>query len=337
MKKTKRRYLALFLALFLFSSVLTGCSAKAPNKDSGAYAPENETSSDAYNAYMEPEPQVGDASATDLTVTGNGAVQSDKIIYSGYAEVETLHFEDSIDAVYAILERCGGFLESENITGVDYASSYHGMPKSRTANFTLRIPKGDYSDVTTALGTEVGNVTYLSSEASNVSAAYADYESRVTIYRTEEERLLSYLANAQNVEEMLAIEDRLSEVRYQIETYTGYLNNMDSQISYSTLKIRLTEVQALTEDKAPDVPYGKQLSDGFMESLKRVGRFFSNLFRGFVTNLPVLLTWAIVLTLIVLAARHIWKRRDQKRNVPHDRAPVPEPKKNGETKEHESD
>lgn len=48
---------------------------------------------------------------------------------------------------------------------------------------------------------------------------YVDVESRKKALETEQERLMELLSSAENMEDLLAIESKLSEVRYELENY----------------------------------------------------------------------------------------------------------------------
>ena len=48
---------------------------------------------------------------------------------------------------------------------------------------------------------------------------YTDYEARLSSLNTQEERLLDMLSKSEDVETLIALEQRLSDVRYEIEVY----------------------------------------------------------------------------------------------------------------------
>ena len=139
---------------------------------------------------------------------------SEQIIYSAYAEIETTEFDASLEAVNALLEQYGAFVENSSVNGSNLYDTYSGTVSHRSASFTLRVPKESYSAMTSGLDT-IGNVTYLSSNAENITAQYTDTESQLSAYELEEERLLDILSQAQTVEDMIELESRLSDIRYQ--------------------------------------------------------------------------------------------------------------------------
>ena len=63
---------------------------------------------------------------------------------------------------------------------------------------------------------------------------------------TEQDRLLELMEQAETTEDLLAIESRLTDVRYQLESAASQLKLYDSLVSYSTVYLTVEEVQKLT-------------------------------------------------------------------------------------------
>lgn len=214
-----------------------------------------------------------------------------------------------------MIDRYAGFLEYADVSGTDYSSQFYGYKNYRQANFTIRVPKEHFAQMMNSLG-EIGNVTYSSTQAENITSQFTDTQSRLDMYRTEEERLLTMLESAATVEDMILIESRLSEVRYNIESLTSQLNNWQKQVDYSTLSLTLSEVEALTEEIPVQRSYWEQVGDSLRSVLQGLGSFFKDFLRILIAALPVLLLCAalagVVLGLIFAARRGEKKRRGKK-------------------------
>lgn len=234
---------------------------------------------------------------------------SEKIIYSAYAELETTEFEKSVDAIYGLLEKYNAFLESSTVNGSNLSDTARGTASHRSAYFTLRVPRECYGSMTEALET-VGNVTYLSSDATNITAQYTDTEALLASYQFQEERLLDIMAQADNVEDMIDLESRLSEVRYEKDALTAQLKNWDNQVSYSSVSISLQEVQVLTPEPLEERSYWQQVGDGFVASLRWLWNAAKVLLRLFVAALPILAPAALIAGLIIWRCRRKKKRRE---------------------------
>jgi len=233
---------------------------------------------------------------------------SEKIIYTVSAFIETIDFDESVERVYALITYNRAFIETANIEGRNHAQRHYGWQTYRTASFTIRVPRDRLNDMTANLET-IGNVTTHSSDAQNITAQFTDSQSRLTAMRVQEERLLDMLSKADNVTDMIALEERLAEVRYQIEALTSTLRNWQNRVDYSTLSLYIYEVEVFTEMTPPPVlTYWQQIGDGLDRNVRAVGRFFMNLFKWLIINLPVLVILAVIAIIITLIVRRQIKK-----------------------------
>ena len=232
---------------------------------------------------------------------------AEKIIYTVNADIETLKYDDTIRMVYEMLSFHGAFIESSHVGGRNLEHTFYGIRSQRQARFSLRVPKDRLNAFETSLD-DLGNVTSHRSDAQNITAQFSDTQSRLSSLRTQEERLLDMLGRAENVEEMLTIEDRLAGVRYQIEALTSSLRNWQNQVDYSTVNLFITEVEVYTEveeeeEEEPEPTYWQQIGTGITDSAKSVAGFFTGLFKWVAINLPVLGILAIIIAGAIFVAR----------------------------------
>ncbi len=334
----RKRWIRSVLAALLFLILLTGCGrtisgmssgkATAPAAVNGAadtaaykgYAPYEEgfyysDYSDSGEDYLAPEAmeaapydRAGGGMAGSPAGDSNRADTQDKIIYSGSANVETIRFDETVEQIYNMIERHQGFLESAYITGRDYNSQYYDRSSYRNAQFVIRVPREQFSALRSDLDT-LGNVTVSSVEAQNITSAYRDTESRLKTYRVEESRLLEMLDKAEFVEDMLNIEDRLSNVRYQIESLTTTLTNWDSKVNYSTMNLTVQEVKELTVEKPIAHTFGEDLRDGIQSSLDWLAQAGKDTVIFLASALPMLVIPAILILVIVLVIRSCQRKK----------------------------
>ena len=235
---------------------------------------------------------------------------AEKIIYTAYASVETVDFDETIESVYTLMRMNNAFIENSYIGGRNYSQSYYGFQTYRTANFTLRVPKERFEAIKADLEV-LGNVTSLNTDAKNITAQFIDNESRLTSYRIQEERLLAMLEKADTVTDMISIESRLSDIRYNIESLTSTLKNWQSQVDYSTMTISIYEVEKFTETVPIQRTYWQQVGDGLKARTKGVGEFFTNLLKWVIVNLPVLAILAIIVIAVVIIVRKRMRKQKE--------------------------
>jgi hypothetical protein len=73
-----------------------------------------------------------------------------------------------------------------------------------------------------------------------------DLESHKKALQEEEKRLLSFMEDAESIEDLITIEDRLTNVRYQLESMESQLRTYDNQVNYSSVHMNIEEVETIT-------------------------------------------------------------------------------------------
>ena len=141
---------------------------------------------------------------------------------------------------------------------------------------------------------------------SDVTLTYVDMESHRNALRTEEESLLNMLAKAETVEDLITIESRLSDVRYQIESMESQLRTYDNLVDYATLTLSISEVEELTP--VVEQSAWEKMGTGFMNRLHNIGRGLKDFGIKFVMNLPYILVWAVVIAAVFLAGRALIRK-----------------------------
>ena len=216
-----------------------------------------------------------------------------KIIYSADLRIQTTEFDKAAHALEQSVSAIGGFVENSDVYGnVNYNDDGTTTIVDRSAYYILRIPSASFEAFLQQ--TEgLGNVLSSSRTAQNVTSKYTDYEARLSALYTQEERLLDMLTKAAEVESLIALEERLADVRYEIESIERNLRNLDMQIGYSTVCIDLQEVEVYT----PTVPvrrtFGEKMSDSWRDGWNDFIRGWQNFFIGLVGALPTLAVFAV--------------------------------------------
>ena len=232
------------------------------------------------------------------------AEKPDKIIYSSDVTVETTVFDETVGSIAGLVEDCGGWIESSSVSGSNYYQKARGTASTRDASYTLRIPSARFTEVMERLS-KLGNVPYSHIYTENVTSQYYDAQARLKAYKTQEERLLEMMELAETVEDVIIIEDRLTELRYQIESIQSSLNNWDRRVSYSTVRLSVKEVREYTPEEKVNPTYGEELLQALKDGVKNAGEFVKNLLVILIEALPVLLILALIVWILVLLIRKI--------------------------------
>ena len=309
-----KKLLALLLALVMVTAVLTACGA-------------SEMAYDSYNGYAEEAPMAApmeEAAAEEYIVDESGissasgsapaVPEGQKIITTLDIYAQTENMDPLLEQINAKIAQLGGYMEAQEIyNGSTYDSGY----RYRNAYLTIRVP-ADQLENFVALVKENANVVRQNTSTENVTLTYVGVQSRITALETEQARLLELLAKAENMEDLLLIEARLTEVQTELEEYTSQMRVLDNKIDYSTIYLDLEEVKEYTPvDEEPETVWERIVS-GLGKNLKDIGEGFVDFFVWLIVAAPYLLIIGgiglAVFLIIRGSVRRKRKRRAQQKN-----------------------
>ncbi len=296
-------------------------AAEAPAEEpAAAYGGFRDTANSAlYDESFYAEPDEAPMPEPAEGVSSAPAMDPEKIIYSASVNIETTAFDEALTKLEALVRRYGGFVESSSINGSNYYAQARGYASSRSADYVLRVPSDRFQELMDSFS-ELGNVPYSHSYSENITAQYYDVEARLTACRTQETRLLEMMEKAETVQDLIKLEDRLADLRYQIESLQSTLKNWDRQVSYSSISVSLSEVEIYTQTEEPG--YFTQLREAAAEGFKATGRFFKELSLGLAELLPLLIVIAVVVLLCLpRIKKHRAARKAKKEAAQAGKAP----------------
>ncbi len=316
MKKRKWKIWSLLLMLGLLTA---GCGSASKDSVSAATTEDAYDTSRIYSMEMTEEMAVAEEVAVaeegeyESEAAGNGGIEIQdtqrKLIRNVNLEVETETFDELLSTVEEKTQSLGGYIEESYTYN---GSNYYGRD-TRNANLTIRIPAEKLSEFLSDVS-EISNVISRNESVTDVTLQYVDMDSHKKALQAEHDRLLELLEKAETIEDIISLESRLSEVRYQIESMESQLRTIDNQVSYSTVYLYINEVGKLTPVKEQSA--WEKISTGFINSLYHVGNGLADFAIGFIIALPYLIVWAIVIVIIMLLIRWIIRRARKKRMAP---------------------
>jgi len=308
-----KKKISLALALIM---LLTFCACGTQSFSRGfveapAAAPKMEMAYSADMAAAE-EAMGGFAVAnTTMQTASSGTSHSDipeknpeKIIYSADVTLETTGFDVTVGSIVNLVEdKYKGFIESSSINGSNYYNISRGRVSTRSAFYTIRVPSEHFSQLMNELPT-LGNVPYSHTYTENISAQYYDTEARLSAYETQEQRLLEMLEIAESVEDIISIEEKLTELRYKIESLQSSLNNWDRQVNYSSIYLSVEEVEEYTPEASIQPSYGEKLADALEDGVSGFVGFLGDALIALVGALPAILVLATFLIGLFFGIKH---------------------------------
>lgn len=305
-----KRKLSFFLILVLMLSLLAGCGAveresmsmtetapaakpQSPAMDYGEWAADDEAVSEAGTG----------ATGVEVTVMP----ENQKLIRTVYVDAETLDMDPLMAWIEGRVAELGGYFEEKSIrrSGSRDDGSYY-----RYADLMIRVPVEHLDSFLSQVG-QSANITSTSETTENVTLTYVATQSRVTALETEQKRLLELLESAETMEDLLTIEARLTDVRWELENYASQLRVLDNQVDYGTLYLNIHEVDAPTVMAERSV--WQKIGDGFVKNAGNMWDGLVTIFVWVLTMIPYLLPPAVIAGVILLVIALLRKKKKGKK------------------------
>lgn len=232
--------------------------------------------------------------------------ESEKLIRTVSMQLQTKEFDNVLSYLDAKVAEYGGYIQSSQIYGNGLDS--YGY---RSATMTLRIPQSKL-DLFVSGVDETATVVRKSENAENITLRYADTEARLKSLKIEQERFLELLEKADTVESILVLEEHLTELRYEIESYASTLKLYDNKVNYSTVTLDISEVKRIVPVEQNPTIFSR-MKDGFADTWYDIKESLADFAVWFITNIIYLVIWAVVIVAAIVVAKKINKSRKAKR------------------------
>ncbi len=223
------------------------------------------------------------------------AKNSMMIIRDAQITVDVASLDTFSSHLSSLVEKYGGYFSQSSIN--DYTNEWD---TSRNADFTIRIPAKSLDDFLGLIGGE-GSITYKNITAEDVSLEYVDIEAKITSLETEKNKLTELLRKAENVTDTIQIEERISNVQYELDSNERRRRLLADRVAYSTVNIEAVEERYVAHPirKAFEINFQEKLVEG-MENAVRT-------FVDIITAIPVIIIVTAFVLLFLFIVSRIWK------------------------------
>ena len=289
------------VSIFLLALILVSCNS---TKKDDSPTPLSFVHISKYSKMEPPRAQyaevVDDNSQTDKMIR-----QQRLIIKTATVDCEVLNYDSAAAKLQAIVTPINGFIVS-----VTTHSTEQGR---KSGTVVLRIPTASFDDMLKATSLLSTRVLSQSIEGNDVTEEYYDVSARLDNKRKIEARYQEILKSAKSVEDILAVEKNLGQIREDIESIEGRQKYLNDQVALSTLTINLSE------------PYKgiEYTREGFWH---KVGRGFSDGIAGFgdvlgitiayvIMSIPVIIVLVVIVIIIIPLIKLFRSRKPKNRET----------------------
>jgi hypothetical protein len=281
-RSTAARLAPLLLVLAL-GVVLAACGSQAGFQDVG---------SDLRDAGGEPAASAARDGAGEAPESGGSgeneapplaAPIEQRIIKTGEITLEVANVGEALGRVRAMVVELGGYVGGSQAGTLD-----------ERATLTIRIPAASFEDALAQLHGMDAELVAEATREQDVTGQVVDLGARIDNLEASEASYRELVARAERVEDILAVQSRLDQVRGEIEQLTAQLEALEGQAALSTLTVtlvpRATPVTTTTEAWDPAAQLDRALA-----SIVGIGQgLLDGLIWFTVVWLPVLLVLAVI-------------------------------------------
>jgi len=233
---------------------------------------------------------------------GTAATDADvrDIITSASATVRVDDVAEAADAVGALADAHGGYVESTDISAAEAKTTDASAPapQGEYGWISIRVPSDDLTAVIDELG-DTGTVISSSTSTQDVTSTTIDLRARIEATQASVDRLTELMSQSGSVSELIDAEVALTDRQAQLESYTQQLAALDDQVAMSSLQVQLTKQATVTATEP----------DGFVDGLLAGWNGLIISLNALVIAIGFVLPWLVVAGAVVLVIWLIRRRR----------------------------
>jgi hypothetical protein len=152
---------------------------------------------------------------------------------------------------------------------------------------------------------KLGEVRSTSTSGQDVTAQFTDIDAQLQALNATRGQFLLVLGQAQNVGDILAVQDRITQVQTQIDQLEGQERLLTDQTSFGTLSVTLLEPGATVAAPPPPADDGSDLGDAWREAREHFVDGVETIVAGSGTFLLVVICGGVALLISWLVYRRL--------------------------------
>ena len=190
-----------------------------------------------------------------------------------------------------------------------------GTAHPSVGTMTIAVPT-DALDATLDRLADIGSVLSRNVSSDDITAQYADTDSRVDSARASVERVRALMSKATKIADIVALEAELSRRQADLEALESQLQALDGRVALAPVTVDL---------RTPDAPADDGDDTGFLAGLTAGWHAFTTSVTFLLTAVGALLPFALAVALVVVPLVVWWRRRSPRPDTTTSPAPPAAP------------
>ncbi|WP_068780620.1 DUF4349 domain-containing protein [Paenibacillus sp. GM2] len=242
-----------------------------------------------------------------------------KLIYTANVVMQVDDYSKAQSEIRNQVALAGGYI-------VDF--SENRSLEEQGGTITIKVPSTGFSSFLEQLEKLEHTSLQRSIQGQDVSEEYVDLESRLKVKEAMEARYLKFIDEATKTSQLVEYVNALERIQTEIEQIKGRMRYLDSNVSFSTVEIRLyqPDVKALQNAGQERSPLLERAGKSLQGSIQVVSALFEWLVVILAGAIPVIVIAGIIFAIVWLLQRAIRTRARRHRNYEYQAIPASEEK-----------
>lgn len=293
-----KKYLIVFT--ICLTIILTACSNNYTS-DKAVHVAEDREMQSLENEASDFQSSDGDgAEEADKTSTNRSTVETTNnqmIIYTGFIEIEVSDYNKTVTNIINKVNELNGFIVKSN----EYQ---HRVDENRIGEIVVRIPDEHFHSFMNHVEDSSTKVLSKTTSGNDVTEEYVDLQSRLRSKQAVEERLLSFMKEAEKTDDLLKISNDLARVQEEIEQIKGRMNYLENHVAFSTITINIQEKAVIIPEikNTSELNTMENATKLFFETINAILNVFSKFIVLLIGYSPIIVP-LLIFALIILIRR----------------------------------
>lgn len=285
------------LVNLLLILALTSCGSNKSLQNSSYDNMKSEEASDQgiSDTTEEATDNIGDYFDISGQIEENNQIKDRKIEYFYEYAIETTTYDDDYKKLSELTRKYKGYIESSDFY---MDRRYDDKIDLRSYHVIIKIPRDTSADFVKDL-TKVGKINNISQSSNDLTKDYKDVNLRLETKKKELDKLNELMEKSENIEETMAISQRILEVESEIDQIKSNLRELDQRVAYNTFTIFLREVYDYNDISKNNPRFGERISEAFGNSIGIFLNSIMDLLVIMVSYWPILVILILIIILIV--------------------------------------
>jgi hypothetical protein len=215
-------------SVVILAGLITTATSPLLNQDQAYTEKPDRTSGGQAGGIAYDVPASGEQNLADSADSSSSDGSDRKVITTVRTTLKVSKVDSAMQIIRSEVRSYNGFIESSSIT----------KDSGNTGSMTVAVPSDDLSEFESSLN-DKWEVKSRNVDREDVTDSYNELETEIESLKTEHDRLQELINQTDDVENLIRLQERMSQVRSQINYKQQRLDRMDENIEYSKVHIAL--------------------------------------------------------------------------------------------------